>query len=450
MLRSLGMPNSGSQSISAVSDVPNVTPSATLGQRVRAARHERGLSQSQLAGEELTKGFISQVESGLVRPSLRSLQVLANRLGKSLDYFLGDQLISAAKRATFHMLSAQAAAERSSWDEVRTAAEAALQQDPTAPERAKGLRLLALADLSTGSREAAFDRVQEGLAIIQPAADPAEYAELLFLRAMNYSAMGQLVAATESYEAARGIVDEYEVADPRLRARILVALGTMYRRLHRTTKAMSAYDAALALASRNSELALAARGYMGVAVSLYDSGELDGAIANYERALELFERVSDTSFELMVTQSLAAVRLENGDTAAARDLAQRAIERGGAVGDERWAAVAEVVLARVALAEGHPTDALASAEHAEGVLAAAGDDLQRADALRVIGAAHDALDRVERSEQSYRASIALLERIGDLADLSAVAAEFAQKLRARGKLDEAFEMLERSHGAAKH
>jgi len=426
----------------------NVTPPATLGERVRAARRGRGLSQAQLAGEELTKGFISQVESGLVRPSLRSLQIMATRLGKSLDYFLGDQFISAAKRATFHMLAAQAAAERSSWDEVRVAAEAALAQDPTPRERAKALRLVATADLSTGSREAAFDRVQEGLAILGPAVDPAEYAQLLFVRAMNYSAMGQLVAATESYESARRTIDEYEVSDPRLRARILVALGTMYRRLHRTTKAMAAYDGALALASRTSELDLAARGYMGVAVSLYDSGELDGAITNYERALELFERASDTSFELMVTQSLAAVHLEHGDTAAARDLAKRAMERGRAVGDERWAAVAEVVLARVALAEGREEDALVSAEHAEGVLASAGDDLQRADALRVIGAAHDSLGHVSESERSYHGSIAILERIGDLADLSAVAREFAQKLRARGKLAEAFEMLERSQGAS--
>ncbi|MBA3376214.1 MAG: tetratricopeptide repeat protein, partial [Actinobacteria bacterium] len=199
-----------------------------------------------------------------------------------------------------------------------------------------------------------------------------------------------------------------------------------------------------------SELALAARGYMGVAVSLYDSGELDGAISNYERALQLFERVSDTSFELMVTQSLAAVHLERGDIAAARDLAQRALERGRAVGDDHWAAVAQVVLARVALVEGRAEDALATAEHAERALSVAGDDLQRGDALRVIGAAHDALGRAAESEQSYRASMALLEHIGDLADLSAVAAEFAQRLRARGKLEEAFEMLERSHGAVKH
>ena len=60
-------------------------PTPGLGERVRSARRERGMSQAQLAGEQLTKGFISQVESGLVRPSVRSLQILATRLGKSLE-----------------------------------------------------------------------------------------------------------------------------------------------------------------------------------------------------------------------------------------------------------------------------------------------------------------------------------------------------------------------------
>ena len=79
---------------------------STLGERVRAARKELGLSQAQLAGDELTKGFISQLESGLVRPSIRSLQVIATRLAKPLDYFLGDEPLATGKRVAFHYLAA--------------------------------------------------------------------------------------------------------------------------------------------------------------------------------------------------------------------------------------------------------------------------------------------------------------------------------------------------------
>jgi len=78
----------------------------TLGERVRTARREAGFSQAQLAGDELTKGFISQIESGLVRPSIRSLQYMASKLGRSLDYFIADEPLAATKRVTFHRLAA--------------------------------------------------------------------------------------------------------------------------------------------------------------------------------------------------------------------------------------------------------------------------------------------------------------------------------------------------------
>src|SRR5919198_4951188 len=92
----------GASGASVASLPDTVQKPVTLGERVRAARRELGMSQAQLAGEELTKGFISQVEAGLVRPSLRSLQIIATRLGRSLDYFIGDETLAGAKRPVFH------------------------------------------------------------------------------------------------------------------------------------------------------------------------------------------------------------------------------------------------------------------------------------------------------------------------------------------------------------
>src|SRR5256886_13957324 len=96
--RSLGNPNGtvhcqfGLDRGASVASLPEaVQKPVTLGERVRAARHALGMSQAQLAGDELTKGFISQVEAGLVRPSLRSLQIIASRLGRRLDYFIRDE-----------------------------------------------------------------------------------------------------------------------------------------------------------------------------------------------------------------------------------------------------------------------------------------------------------------------------------------------------------------------
>jgi tetratricopeptide (TPR) repeat protein len=398
------------------------------------------MSQAQLAGDELTKGFISQVESGLVRPSVRSLQIIAMRLAKSLDYFLGDAPLAAEKRLAFHRLAAEAAAERHDWDVVRVEVESGLACAPAKRERAALLRLLAQADLSMSAREPAFDRINEALLLLDPAADAAEVARLQHLRGIAYGQLNQYLAAAEALEQARDTMERHEVNDPRLRARILVALGTAYRRLNRSTKAMQTYSSALDLASASSELRVAAQGYMGVAVALYDAGELDAAINNYRRALDLFERVEDRSFELSVLHSLATIHFERGATAEARELGQRSMALAKMTGDTRVEATAQVILARILLSDGEAEASLELAKTAEKTLAV--DRVQRADALRVMGAAHDALGAHAASDRAYKKSIELLTEVDDRPDRSAIAAEYSQKLRGRGDVDAAFHYLE--------
>ena len=415
----------------------------TLGERVRAARRELGMSQAQLAGDELTKGFISQVEAGLVRPSLRSLQVIALRLGRSLDYFIGDESLAGAKRRVFHRLAAQAAAERRDWPAVRHEAMAALAQPSTqGAERATLLRYLATADTAEGKREQAFERLAEAMTLVDAQSDATELAHLLHARGVLYVEHGQLAAGAESLEAARDLMEQREITDPRLRARTLVHLGTVYRRLHRTAKALATYELALAVASRSSELRLAAQSHMGVAVALYDAGELDAAIANYQRALGLFERVSDTAVELSVMQSLATVQFEHGDMTAARETVDRCTERAALAGDVRVGAIVDVLRARITLEEGDAENALHLAESAAARLAELGDDRQQADALRVAAAAEHARCNYAASDSAYRKAIELLASIEDHPDLSTLAAEYAQKLRARGDLESAFAYLE--------
>lgn len=427
------------------------TVSSGLGERVRAARKELGLSQAQLAGDELTKGFISQLESGLVRPSIRSLQLIAGRLGKSLDYFIGDESLTGGKRLAFHRLAAEAAAERRDWPGVRQHVALGLDHASETRERASLLHLLGRAEVASRAFERTFDLVTEALQLADAATDPELVANLLSLRGHAYAELGQLAASTEAYEAALDVVQKYEVMDTRLRSRILISLGTVYRRTGRTSKAIAAYEPALAMASRSSEMLLAARGYMGIAVTHYDSGELDTAIGYYRRALDLFHRISDIDFELNTLQSIATIQFENGEFDKAKGSAERAMKRALEVGNAHWAGVAEVILARIALREGRTPDALRMAKHAERILAEAGDKIQQADALGAVGAANEAMGLVGDADTAYLASLDLYSEVNDVADRSGMAAEYAQVLRARGEIDKAFAMLElaRSGAAAK-
>ncbi len=61
-----------------------------LGHKIRAARLDAGLSQRQLCGEEITRNMLSLIENGGARPSMKTLEYLARKLGKPLSYFLDD------------------------------------------------------------------------------------------------------------------------------------------------------------------------------------------------------------------------------------------------------------------------------------------------------------------------------------------------------------------------
>ncbi len=64
-----------------------------LGQKLKLARQEAGLSQRQLVDGCITRNMLSQIENGSARPSMDTLALLASRLGKPVSYFLDEQAV---------------------------------------------------------------------------------------------------------------------------------------------------------------------------------------------------------------------------------------------------------------------------------------------------------------------------------------------------------------------
>ena len=62
----------------------------TLGERLRAARYTRNLTQQDLADGTFSKSYISAIERGKMMPSIAALRLLATRLDTSLASLLGE------------------------------------------------------------------------------------------------------------------------------------------------------------------------------------------------------------------------------------------------------------------------------------------------------------------------------------------------------------------------
>lgn len=63
--------------------------------RVRQARIDRGLSLADLAGTDVSRAFIHQLEQGLARPSLPVLELIAQRTGRAVSFFTHGELQAA-------------------------------------------------------------------------------------------------------------------------------------------------------------------------------------------------------------------------------------------------------------------------------------------------------------------------------------------------------------------
>lgn len=67
-----------------------------LGEKLRLARQEAGLSQRQLCEGIVTRNMLSLIEHGSAKPSMETLRLLAARLGKPMGFFLEEEAVLSA------------------------------------------------------------------------------------------------------------------------------------------------------------------------------------------------------------------------------------------------------------------------------------------------------------------------------------------------------------------
>lgn len=118
-----------------------------LGEKLRRARLEAGLTQKQLCGEEITRNMLSLLENGSASPSIRTLQYLSRQLGKSMSYFLEEEAVVSANLMV--MEQARQCFDAGDWSGAARALEHYREPDPVY-DREKGLMqsllLLAMAE----------------------------------------------------------------------------------------------------------------------------------------------------------------------------------------------------------------------------------------------------------------------------------------------------------------
>jgi Flp pilus assembly protein TadD len=195
------------------------------------------------------------------------------------------------------------------------------------------------------------------------------------------------------------------------------------------------YDDALELYQRaRAVLGLDARAWRGEAMVRRRQGDYAGALAVVDAALTALPEDHP---------GIAEIRLEQGWTLCVCGRRQDAIDalRQGLLhaGDDAVAARLLAMLADTLLDEGLDGEALEAARTACARFERAGDDIGLISALRVLGAAHRAFERLDEAAAVLQRAVALAGRTGTIEELAGCLLNLGMVELCRGDLTAAIE-----------
>ncbi|OLE77370.1 MAG: hypothetical protein AUG02_02045 [Chloroflexi bacterium 13_1_20CM_2_70_9] len=386
-----------------------VTPALRqLGDKLRQARTEAGLSQAQLGAPYFTRAHVSAIELGKIRPAMRSLEHMARKLGKPASYFLDDPGAARAQgERRLEMAAMAGLLTLSGAAEARRRAQKLLDEEGLTVRDRCQLHLFAGSALNLLQRGA--DALRD-LAIAQRLA--AQLGDAALERGSDYQVAvatriaGNAREARAMLEALLRNVEQLRPPDQLLRLRILITLGACAQDLGDPSAATTYYARALEWSKDIGDLTRLVAIYQGLGNAHRALGDHDAAAGYYQRALGAAELASDlvavhvmhnalaieiarvsgpSAFLAPYLATRAEVALKAKDWQLARSSAEEALAAANERGAEsaRATAAAVLVLAELDLRDGDAARAekrfreAAAAYRALGATAELGDVLMR-------------------------------------------------------------------------
>ena len=359
---------------------------ARVGSNIREVRTKLSLTQSQLASPEFSISYISAIERGKIRPSLKALSILAKRLDVPLTFlFEGSPGGAAEARTVGYSPAASGPVQRVDVELLQ--ANVLLQQH-------------------------AYIEASELLAPIQADRITTDQANQLFLlRGQLHLGMGEYQEAAVDLRAAVSQAENRGEIEYAERARNL--LGQAYFSLSNYTLALENHlRCANALESQLiNDPIFALEVYSNLANDLFRHGDLERAITSYHQALAILDGMKRES----------------------KSFAQKYMEIG-----QQFKNAGKILIAREYLMRSLAIYGMRDEQRAVGLTH------QR------LGKALEKQNDLDGAEQEYRQAIAIEEELEDDVTASLCHTSLAELLVKRGKTDAAEQEAQSALASAKH
>ena len=417
----------------------------TIGQRLRRLRHERGLSQRELSSPGVSYAYISRIEAGARRPSVKALRMLAKKLGVSADYLeTGSEIRDTDERelriadAELELRLADNPGEAEQKLE-RLRDDAIAAGDVVAASRAN--IALGLAAAAAGRNADAIERLESGfnLSPVSPSGRPDVFATL----GRSYAATSRPDKAVEVFERALEEVEQDAPEDLAAQIRFTTYLSYALTDLGDLERAQSVLDSALEQAESMTDAYSRVRLYWSLARLNDLQGRPAAALDYVRRAIALLDVTDDTLH-------LARAHLLCGSILMTQDRADEAGKHFD-VAEQLFGTTPEPIdvanlytdQAQRAVRLGNGDEAV---RRARAALDAVGDDYphEQGTALWALAEGLALTGDADAANDAFRQATTLLESQGHRRDYIEAYRAWGKFLRRVGREEEALEVLERA------
>ncbi|HEY6102993.1 MAG TPA: tetratricopeptide repeat protein [bacterium] len=412
-----------------------------LGSRIRQVRRIRGLTQTDVAKPNLTKSFISLLESGRTYPSVATLVALANRLQTSLALLLWETSELPRETALTLFALARAMGESSPAETERL-----LEAAEVLTENADDLQ----ADLILTRADIALSQ-----------AKPKE-AERLYDEALAWARKRKL-RAYEARALARqaGLVvqrGDDAAARPRLEEALQLFRTTRTLRSVEGCEAMLAFAHILGLQGRTARMVrileevaqvarrqdlplILGRAEFELARVHLAAGQSSRAKEALQAARGALESAGETPETAQWLRSLGALFVETGVAGEAHAVLQAALRMQDRLGDVRHRAGTLNDMARVLLQQGKLTEAQSQAKEALDLAEGQHQSIQKAQVLVTTAMIARSQRRWRQAIDQLKEAVELFRKGKQTADVAATARELGMLLKERGEHADAADYL---------
>ena len=432
-----------------------------VGDNIREVRTKLGMTQAQLAAPEFSISYISAIERGKIRPSLKALSILARRLDVPLTFLLEGSPAGAAEaravgyspadsgpdqRVDVDLLHAHVLIQQSLFNDAQKLLEP-IQPDRVTTDQVYRLYLLrGQVHLGIGEYQEAVVDLRSAVSQGEALSD-IEYTE----RARNllgkaYFLLYNYTLAVENHLRSNTAIESGQIVDPIFSLEVFSNLANDYFRLGELEKAITFYNRALELLdSMNRDSRSFARKYMEISQHYKTAGKLAMAREYATQSLAIYEMRDEQRLVGLTHLRLGRALEKQNDLDAAEKEYRRAIEIERELKDEISASICLTGLAELLLKRGLYDAAEAEAQEALEYARSGADAQTQGQALITLALIRDQAGNFAATDQYFTEALELLDT-SNAHDIAASAYfRFANLLEERGEVQRSLSAIKKAY-----